>query len=53
MVVMDTRNMWSNFAVNNYLHTIASCWILLIHCTIKLYTLTILSRYQDNSVLQY
>ena len=27
---MDTRNIWSNFAVNKYLHTVASCWILLI-----------------------
>jgi hypothetical protein len=26
---MDTRNMWSDFAVNKYLHTVASCWILL------------------------
>jgi len=28
---MDTRNMWSDFAVNKYLHTVASCWILLIY----------------------
>ena len=27
---MDTRNMLSDFAVNKYLHTAASCWILLI-----------------------
>jgi hypothetical protein len=27
---MDTRSMKSNFAVNKYLHTVASCWILLI-----------------------
>ena len=26
----DTRNMWSDFAVNKYLHTVASGWILLI-----------------------
>jgi len=30
MGAMDTRNMWSDFAVNKYLHTVASCWILLI-----------------------
>ena len=30
MGAMDTRNMYSNFAVNKYLHTAASCWILLI-----------------------
>ena len=30
MGAMDTRNMLSNFAVNNYLHTVASCWILLL-----------------------
>ena len=30
MGAMDTRNMWSNFAVNKYLHTVASRWILLI-----------------------
>jgi len=30
MGAMDTRNMYSNFAVNKYLHTVASCWILLI-----------------------
>jgi len=27
---LDTRNMESDFAVNKYLHTVASCWILLI-----------------------
>jgi len=27
---MDIRNMYSDFAVNKYLHTVASCWILLI-----------------------
>jgi hypothetical protein len=26
---MDTRKMWSDFAVNKYLHTAASCWISL------------------------
>ena len=30
---MDTRNMQGNFAVNKYLHTVASCWILLIYQT--------------------
>jgi len=30
MDAMDTRNMLSDFAVNKYLHTVASCWILLI-----------------------
>jgi hypothetical protein len=29
MGVMDTRNMYSDFAVYKYLHTVASCWILL------------------------
>ena len=27
MGAMDTRNMYSNLAVNKYLHTVASCWI--------------------------
>ena len=31
MGAIDTRNMQSNFAVNKYLHTVASCWILLIY----------------------
>ena len=26
----DTRNMYSDFAVNKYLHTVASGWILLL-----------------------
>ena len=30
MGAMDTRNMQSDFAVNKHLHTVASCWILLI-----------------------
>ena len=30
MGAIDTRNMYSNFAVNKHLHTIASRWILLI-----------------------
>ena len=30
MGAMDSRNMQSNFAVNKYLYTVASCWILLI-----------------------
>jgi len=30
MGVMDTRNMWNDFALNKYSHTVASCWILLI-----------------------
>ena len=25
----DTRNMWSDFAVNKYLHTVASGWIFI------------------------
>jgi len=28
MGAMDGRNMWSNLAVNKYLHTVASRWIL-------------------------
>jgi hypothetical protein len=31
MGAMDTRNMYNDFAVNKYLHTVASCWILLIY----------------------
>jgi len=31
MGAMDTRNVLSDFAVNKYLHTVASCWILLIY----------------------
>ena len=27
MGAMDARNMWSNLAVNKYLHTVASRWI--------------------------
>ena len=27
MGAMDVRNMWSNLAVNKYLHTVTSCWI--------------------------
>jgi len=27
MGAMDTRNMYSNLAVNKYLYTVASCWI--------------------------
>jgi hypothetical protein len=30
MGAMDSRNMWSDFAVNKYLRTVASCWILLL-----------------------
>ena len=30
MGAMDTRNTESDVAVNKYLHTVASCWILLI-----------------------
>ena len=32
----DTRNMYSDFAVNKYLHTVASCWIFInieLRCT--------------------
>ena len=31
MGARDTRNMLSDFAVNKYLHTVASRWILLIY----------------------
>ena len=31
MGAMDNRNVYSIFAVNKYLHTVASCWILLIY----------------------
>jgi hypothetical protein len=31
MGAMETRNMQSDFAVNKYLHTVASRWILLIY----------------------
>ena len=31
MGAMDTRNMYGRFAVNKYLYTVASCWILLVH----------------------
>ena len=27
MGAMDARNLYSNLAVNKYLHTVASCWI--------------------------
>ena len=27
MCVMNARNMYSNLAINKYLHTVASCWI--------------------------
>ena len=30
------KHVESNFAVNKYLHTVASCWILLIHMSAKL-----------------
>ena len=30
MGAMDARNMQSKLAVNKYLHTVASCWILSI-----------------------
>ena len=30
MGAMGAQNMQSDFAVNKYLHTVASCWILLI-----------------------
>ena len=32
MGAIDTWNMWSNFAVNKYMHTVASSWILLMYC---------------------
>ena len=31
MGALDTRNMYSNFAINKHLHTVASRCILLIH----------------------
>jgi hypothetical protein len=31
MGAMDIQNMQRDFAVNKYLHTIASCWILLAY----------------------
>ena len=31
MGAIETRNMYSDFAVNSYLHTVASCWISLIY----------------------
>ena len=34
MGAMDVRNMQSNFTVNKYLHTVASCWILLIYMSL-------------------
>ena len=30
MGAIDTRNMYSNFVANKYLHTVASRWIVLI-----------------------
>ena len=36
MCAMDARNMLSELAVNKYLHTVASCWILLIHQNFQL-----------------
>jgi len=27
MGAMDARHMYSNLAVNKYMHTVASCWI--------------------------
>jgi len=35
MVAMDARNMYSNLAVNKYLHTVASCWISSAYLKIK------------------
>jgi len=29
MGVVDTQNMWSDFAVNKYVHTVASGWIFI------------------------
>jgi hypothetical protein len=31
MGAMDTRNVWSDFAVNKYLRNVACCWILLLY----------------------
>ena len=36
MGAMDTRNMQRYFAVNKYLHNVASCWILLIQNSQKI-----------------
>jgi len=30
MGAMDSRNIYSNFAVKKYLYTVTTCWILLI-----------------------
>jgi hypothetical protein len=35
MGAMDTQNKYSDFAVNKYLHSVASCWILLTFEYIK------------------
>ena len=32
MDAMDTRNKYSNFVVNKYLHAVVSCWLLLTYC---------------------
>ena len=40
MSAMDTRNMLSDFAENKYLHTVASCWILVIYVFDRSYVRT-------------
>jgi hypothetical protein len=34
---MDTRNMLNDLAVNKYLHTLASCWILLVYILLSFF----------------
>jgi hypothetical protein len=53
---MDTRNMYSGFAVNKYLHTVASCWSLLMWILCKgLYKTRPLSfkSFQESSDLRF
>jgi hypothetical protein len=38
MGAMDTWNMWSDLAVNKYLHNAVSCWISSIYIYVKLDT---------------
>ena len=37
MGAMYTRNVYSDFAVNKYVHTVASCWTLLIYICLYIY----------------
>ena len=48
MCAMDIQNMYSDFAVNKYLHTVASCWILLIQsCDAWNHEYKMVSSYQQ------